>query len=68
MLASMATTPDKPQRFRAPDDLWEQFDCAAKMVDSDRSKLLRQFMAWFVHRPNSHRPVRPDTAPPAADE
>lgn len=55
-----SSEPDKPQRFRAPDDLWEEFGRAAKSVDSDRSKLLRQFIAWYVHRPNARRPVRPE--------
>lgn len=60
----MATDgPDKPQRFRAPDDLWEEFGQAAKAVDSDRSKLLRQYMAWFIHR-TSRRPIRPEGWPP----
>lgn len=51
--------PDKPQRFRAPTDLWAEFGAAAKAIDSDRSKLLRQFMTWFVRRSN-RRPTRPE--------
>ena len=62
----MTGEPDKPQRFRAPDDLWDEFGRAAKMVDSDRSKLLRQFMTYFVHRSNGRFPKRP-AGPPTTD-
>ncbi len=42
--------PDKPRRIRVPDDLWAKFGRAVKAVDpeTDRSKVLRQFMRQFV--------------------
>jgi hypothetical protein len=49
------------QRFRLDDDLWEKFDIAVHRTDPglDRSKVLRQFVAWYVREPGSKMPSRP---------
>ena len=62
----MPNQPKTPvQRFRLDGDLWEQFDEAVRHADpgGDRSKVLRQFVAWFVREPGAKLPSRP----PAVD-
>jgi len=51
------------------DDLWNDFDTAARAVGSDRSAISRQFYEWFVRRPDAELPERPDHVPcqPPAD-
>jgi hypothetical protein len=53
------------QRFRLDGDLWEQFDEAVRHADAgaDRSKVLRQFVAWFVREPGAKLPSRPPAEP-----
>jgi hypothetical protein len=50
-----------PQRFRLDDDLWVRFEQAVHRADpdSDRSKVLRQFVAWYVREPGAKMPARP---------
>ena len=58
----MANQPKTPiQRFRLDDDLWIRFDKAVHQVDasSDRSKVLRQFVAWYSREPGAKMPARP---------
>jgi hypothetical protein len=58
----MPNQPKTPvQRFRLDGDLWEQFDQAVHSADpdADRSKVLRQFVAWFVREPGVRLPARP---------
>ncbi len=46
------------------DDLWSEFGDAAQALDSDRSRLIREFIEWFVSRPGAELPARPE--PPSA--
>lgn len=58
----MPNQPKTPvQRFRLDGDLWEQFGQAVRSADpdADRSKTLRQFVAWFVREPGAKLPTRP---------
>lgn len=60
----MPNQPKTPvQRFRLDSELWEQFDDAVRSADpgADRSKVLRQFVAWFVREPGAKLPSRPPT-------
>lgn len=60
----MPNQPKTPvQRFRLDADLWEQFDEAVRRADpdADRSKVLRQFVAWFVREPGAKLPSRAST-------
>lgn len=62
----MPNQPKTPvHRFRLDDDLWDRFDSAVGRADplSDRSKVLRQFVEWYVHEPGAKLPARP----PAVD-
>ncbi|MBR7832445.1 hypothetical protein KDL01_04205 [Actinospica durhamensis] len=42
------------------DELWNEFEAAARVVGHDRSHLCRQFIEWFVRRPDAELPSRPD--------
>jgi hypothetical protein len=56
------------QNFRLDAELWEQFGAAIRQhaPESDRSKLLRDFVSWYVHRPGAKLPARPPAAQPAS--
>ena len=49
-----------------PDEDWADFDVLAQAAGTDRSAILRDFIAWYVHRPKAHRPARPDADAPSA--
>lgn len=51
------------RRIRVEDDLWDRFGDAIKAVDpeSDRSKMLRHLIRWFVGD-TTEPPRRPDPA------
>lgn len=43
---------------RVPDADWEEF---GKLVgERNRSQVLRDFVAWYLHRPKATMPKRPD--------
>ncbi|MFE5516491.1 hypothetical protein ACFQ9Q_02015 [Streptomyces virginiae] len=65
---------DPARRFRMPDDEWEPFLTAAKIVHPDgrspRAKVLREFVRWYLRRPGAKLPERPPAGPwsvPAED-
>jgi hypothetical protein len=61
----MANQPKTPlQNLRVDPVLWDRFGEAVRRADpgSDRSKTLRQFLAWFVHEPGVKLPARPPAA------
>lgn len=46
--------------FRIEDDLWDAFDVAARQQgEPDRSTVLREFVAWYVHAEGAKMPKRP---------
>ncbi len=50
--ADMANAPRTPVRqIRVPEDLWEDLDRAARAAGTDRATVVRQLIAWYVHRP-----------------
>jgi hypothetical protein len=53
------------QNFRLDAGLWEQFGDAVRQhdPDSDRSKVLRDFVGWYVRAPGAKLPSRPASAP-----
>lgn len=53
--------------IRAEDALWDEFDAAAKLLDSDRSTLLRDYMAWVLRKPDA-RPPRQVPASKASND
>jgi len=62
----MPNQPKTPvQRFRLDNDIWAQFADAVQRSDpgADRSKVLRQFVAWFVREPGARLPSRPPGPP-----
>jgi len=61
----MPNQPKTPaQRFRLDDDRWARFDQNVHRADpeSDRSKVLRQFVDWFNREPGVRLPSRPSAA------
>ena len=50
-------TPTRPIRIDL--DLWDRFGAATKRAGSDRSAVLRQFMAWYVRDVGAALPRRP---------
>lgn len=57
-----------PQRkFRAAADEWEPFGDAARSQHpegrSPRSRVLRDFMRWYMRRPGAKLPERPPAGP-----
>ena len=56
-----AQPPKDLRRVRMPDDLWERFDKAVKRAEPelDRSKILRQFVRWYVGDEGAKLPERP---------
>jgi hypothetical protein len=58
----VANQPKTPlQNVRVDPDLWAAFGQAVHRADpdSDRSKVLRQFVAWYVRERGAKLPVRP---------
>lgn len=54
------------RKFRAPDDLWKRFGDAVEGSpdpEADMSKVLRQFLRWYVHEPGAKQPDRPAAGP-----
>lgn len=56
-------THTQPRQIRIPDELWRAFDAAAKAAGTERSAVIREFIRWYTHRPDSKLPLPP---PPAA--
>jgi hypothetical protein len=58
-------TPLRP--LRIPDDEWEPLGKA--VGDRNRTRLIRDFIAWYLRRPGAKLPTRPPaTTPPATEE
>lgn len=61
----MATGSDL-RRFRASDELWENFGAAVQRSpdpEADMSKVLRQFLRWYTDEPGAKLPERPEPKP-----
>jgi len=58
---------DPQRKFRAPDDEWVPFEAATKAVyptgRSPRTKVIRQFIRWYMRRPGARLPERPPAGP-----
>lgn len=64
MAASKGTT--GLRKFRAPADLWKRFGDAVEGSgdpEADMSKVLRQFLRWYVHEPGAKAVTRPPAGP-----
>jgi hypothetical protein len=47
-----------PRQIRIGDE-WYEFDEAAKSMGTERAALVRQFIAWYLHKPGAELPERP---------
>lgn len=45
--------------FRVDDEKWQAFGKVAEALGADRSKLLNQFLDWYLRRPGAKLPERP---------
>ena len=52
------------QTIRVEEALWNRFGVVATNQGTDRSALLREFIAWYLRTPGAKLPKRPDTAEP----
>lgn len=48
-----------PRAVRIPDDEWSALGDAARAGGTNRTALLRAFLAWYVRRPGARLPARP---------
>lgn len=58
-----------PRQIRIGDD-WYDFDRAAKSQGKERAEVVRDFIAWYLHRPGAtavQRP-KPGSWTPAAEK
>lgn len=53
-------TPTRPIRVDLTD--WGVFGEATNAMDTDRSAAFRAFMDWYLHKPGSKTPTRPNKA------
>lgn len=51
---------------RVPDDDWQAFGEA--VGERERSRVLREFIAWYLRRPKAALPKRPDTLVRGTDD
>lgn len=58
---------DTPRKFRAPADEWEPFGDATKAMHptgrSPRTRVIREFVRWYLRRPGAKLPERPPVGP-----
>lgn len=47
------------QQFRLDEALWDRFGAAVTSAGTDRSTVLREFIAWYVREPGAKLPTRP---------
>lgn len=56
-------SPTGLRRFRTTDELWERFANAVDRSgdpEADMSKVLRQFVRWYIGEPGAKMPERPE--------
>jgi hypothetical protein len=46
-------------RARVPKERWDRFEETTSEAESDRSKVLNEFIAWYNREPGSKMPRRP---------
>lgn len=47
-----------PRQIRIGDE-WYDFDHAAKAQGTERAAVIREFIDWYLRKPNAKLPVRP---------
>jgi hypothetical protein len=60
---TIGRVPNQPRTqhrsIRVPDERWKRSDQAASAMDSDRAKVINDFLAWLTHEPGAKLPKRP---------
>lgn len=58
---------DAPRHIRVPKDEWTPFEAATRAIHpkgrSPRTKVLREFMRWYMRWPGAKLPERPSVGP-----
>lgn len=52
------------QTVRIDHERWERFETVANQADTDRSKLINDFVAWYTREPGAKLPKRPERTEP----
>ncbi len=58
----MPNQPKTPARQMRIGDEWYDFDLAAKAQGSERAAVIRAFIDWYIRRPDSELPERPEAS------
>jgi hypothetical protein len=61
MVSRIKDTHTTNRVIRVSDEDWEEFGRLAG--ERNRAQILRDFIAWYVHRPKARRPTRPEAPP-----
>lgn len=65
----MPNAPKTPLRaVRIPDDEWNELGAAVADTPTDRTKLIREFIRWYLRRPGAKLPVRPPKPEEGSDD
>lgn len=65
----MPNAPKTPLRaLRIPDDEWEDLGAAVEGTLTDRTKVIREFVQWYLRRPGAKLPARPTKPEKGTDE
>jgi hypothetical protein len=57
--ATMPNAPKTtPRQMRIDSETWADFDEAAKMLGTDKSSLVREYIRWMLRRPGVKTPPR----------
>lgn len=63
-MAAARETHTTARPVRIPDEDWTDFGTV--VGDRERSRLIREFVAWYLRRPKAALPARPDARDIAA--
>lgn len=58
--SDMPNQPRTPARQMRIGDEWYDFDRAAKAQSSERAAVIRDFIDWYIRKPDAELPQRPD--------
>jgi hypothetical protein len=68
-LMRVPNNPKTPNRtMRVPDEDWDDMEAPVKAAGTDRTKVVNQFIRWYLRRPGARLPERPPARGRADDE
>lgn len=60
--SGMPNQPRTPARQMRIGDEWYDFNLAAKAQGSERAAIIRDFIDWYVRKPDAELPERPEVS------